>query len=332
MIPRPWVRRLTDRPDAATLLLCFPHAGGAASAYRDWAAHVPADTELWAAPYPGREDRIASPLIDSMDWLVDAMVSAIEPALDRPVVVFGHSMGGSVAHEFTLRLAALRPGLVRRLVVSARPAPTAWAPCVDPVHELDDDGVVTEVAALGGPTDALADPQLRQLLLPMIRNDFRLIESYRPSEAVLDVDLVVLAGTRDSSLAVEHTAGWAEATTGPFARHIYEGDHFYLHDHLADVVSRVTSRADTTWSPPAMTDAPFTVDRLRASIAEVLGVPAVEVTPDASLFELGLDSMKMMMLSVQWQSHGVEIPFGELAERPTVEAWSTLLTKTASAR
>ncbi|GGK04482.1 hypothetical protein GCM10010123_38030 [Pilimelia anulata] len=331
MSAEPWLRRYGGRPDARRLLLCFPHAGGAASAYRGWAAHLPPDVELWAAQYPGRENRIAEPLVDTMDALVDALVAAVEPALDRPVLIFGHSMGGSVAHEVAIRLAALRPGLVRRLVISARPAPAAWTPRADPVHRRDDDGVVAEVRALGGSADALADPQLRALLLPMIRNDFRLIETYRPNPAVLDVELVVLAGTDDVSLPVADTAGWSAATTGRFARHVLAGDHFYLHDHLPEVIARVTAPAETR-SPHPMTDDPFTVDRLRGTIAEVLELPVADVTPDASLFELGLDSMKMMMLSVRWQAHGVEIPFGDLAEHPTVEAWSALLGKAAADR
>ncbi|SDD25426.1 alpha/beta fold hydrolase [Actinokineospora iranica] len=316
-VPTPWVRCFRRRPAASTILLCFPHAGGAASAYRDWPAHLPADVELWAVQYPGREDRIAEPLIDTMAELVDAVVKAVEPALDRPVVVFGHSMGASVAHEFTLRL---RPGVARRLVVSARPGPADQRPRADLVHLRDEAGVRAELDLLGGGgAAAMADPQLRDLLLPMIGNDFALIERYRPGPAVLGVDVLAHVGADDPSMPPESADSWAAATTGSFTRHTHPGGHFYLADRLADVIATL---GGSTPEVNHMSEA-FTVEGLREAVAEVLGVSP---DPDANLFELGLDSMRMMMLSVRWQAHGVEVPFADLAEQPTLSAWSKLLT------
>ncbi|PWW65816.1 alpha/beta fold hydrolase [Actinokineospora spheciospongiae] len=322
-IPTPWVRCFAQRPGAARTLLCFPHAGGAASSYRGWTAHLPEDVEQWVVQYPGREDRIAHAVVDEMDALVDAVVAAVEPALgDRPVVVFGHSMGASVAHEVVLRLAELRPGLVRRLVVSGRPGPADQKPREEFVHLRDDAGVTAELTALGGTAaEAFADPQLAAMLLPVIRNDFALIERYRPGGAVLDLEVVAITGDADPSMAAETVDSWAAATTGPFTRHVHPGGHFYLYDHLPAVVEAALAPER---GAGVSSDA-FSVEGLRASVAEVLGVPVEEVGADTGLFELGLDSMRMMMLSVRWQALGVEAPFADLAENPTVRAWSRLL-------
>ena len=322
MTPEPWVRRLAARPGADTVLLCFPHAGGAASAYRDWPALLPAHVEPWAVQYPGRENRSGEALIDDLRALADAAAAAIEPALDRPVVVFGHSMGASVAHEFTLRL---RPGPVRALVVSARPGPARQKPRTTPVHLRDDLGILAELDLLGG-APVPADPELRALLLPMIRSDFRLIETYRPGADRLAVDLTVISGDADPSLLAEDTRCWRKATTGRFDRHVLPGGHFYLTDHLRAVTSLVVAAAEREDDTMSEHGDVFSPDGLRAAIAEVLDVPSAEVTDDASLFELGLDSMRMMMLSARWQAYGVEVPFGALAERPTITAWSALLT------
>lgn len=338
----PWLRRLDARPRASRILLCFPHAGGAASAYRGWPALVPDDVEPYAVQYPGRETRMREPLIDTMDTLVKEALAAIEPELDRPVTVFGHSMGASVAHEFTLGLTRLRPGLVERLVVSARPGPFAQRAPVRPVHERDDAGVRAALVALGGGGGEVLDhPELRELLLPMIRNDFRLIERYRPGSGVLDVDVTAFTGDADPSMRAELIEAWEAATTGRFACRVLPGGHFYLHDHLPEVVAAATERVTpdpdritpVKEHPMADSDeitAALSVEGLRASIAEVLGVDAAEVTPEAGLFELGLDSMRMMQLSVRWQALGLEVPFADLAEKPTVEAWSELLTGLAA--
>ncbi|MFC4565275.1 alpha/beta fold hydrolase [Nocardiopsis mangrovi] len=349
-VPVPWVRRFAPprhgggrgagrgAPPARTLL-CFPHAGGAASAYGEWAALVPEGVEVWAVQYPGREDRIGAPLIDGMAALVAAVAAAVGPAPAGPVTVFGHSMGASVAHEFTLALARTRPGLVDRLVVSARPGPAAQAPVADPVHLRDDAGVRDALKVLGGGGgDALADPQMAALLMPVIRNDFRLIERYRPGAGLLDVDVVALAGDADPAMPAGLIDAWGAATTGAFTSLVLPGGHFYLNDHLPAVIDaaftptrceeqQMSSQDQAAEQAQAAAAAEAVgVDGLRAAIAEVLGVEPAEVAPDASLFELGLNSMSMMSLSVRWQALGIEAPFGELAERPTIAAWSELLT------
>jgi pyochelin biosynthetic protein PchC len=348
----PWLRRLDARPGAGRILLCFPHAGGAASTYRGWPALVPDDVEPYAVQYPGRETRMREPLIDDMETLVKEALAAIEPELDRPVTVFGHSMGASVAHEFTLGLARLRPGLVERLVVSARPGPFAQRAPARPVHRRDEAGVRSALAALGGGGGEVLDhPELRELLMPMIRNDFRLIECYRPGDGVLDVDVTAFAGDADPSMRAELIEAWEAATTGRFTARVLPGGHFYLHDHLPEVVAETTRPVEpaepTESAEPARSTGPtpvkehpmadsdeitaaLSVEGLRASIAEVLGVEADQVTPEAGLFELGLDSMRMMQLSVRWQALGLEVPFADLAEQPTVEAWSKLLTGLAA--
>ncbi|WP_197523447.1 thioesterase II family protein [Actinokineospora pegani] len=240
-VPAPWVRRYTRQPGASRVVLCFPHAGGAASSFRGWADHLPPDTEQWVVQYPGREDRIAHPVIDAMDPLVDAVVTEVVPALAATgarVVLFGHSMGASVAHEVALRAAAERPGLVQRLVVSGRPGPATQRAKHEPVHLRDTAGLLDALAWLGGTVpEALANPQLAELLLPVIRNDFQLIERYRASRGVLDIDVVAITGDDDPSMPAEAADDWRAATTGAFTRHTHPGGHFYLYDNLPEVVA-----------------------------------------------------------------------------------------------
>src|SRR3546814_4467064 len=93
-----WFVRARPRPAAELRLFCFPHAGGAASSYFAWAGALEAVDVLAVQP-PGREGRLAEPLIADMTTLLDRLVAAIEPQLDRPFVFFGHSMGALVAFE-----------------------------------------------------------------------------------------------------------------------------------------------------------------------------------------------------------------------------------------
>ncbi|MFC5722991.1 thioesterase II family protein [Streptomyces gamaensis] len=224
-------------------LVCFPHAGGTAGFYRDWADRLPADCALWAVQYPGRENRIDEPCLDDMSVLAAHLTEVLLPRADVPLTLFGHSMGASVAHEVARRLTAHRPGSVHHLIVSARQGPSRQ-PAVPPgqmTHLLPDDGVVAALRALGGDVRALADPDLRAVLLPAIRADHRLIESYRPAPGVrLRTDITALAATDDPSAPVTDVAAWAEATHGSFALHTFPGGHFYLAEHRAAVIEAIT--------------------------------------------------------------------------------------------
>ncbi|MFH0518628.1 phosphopantetheine-binding protein [Streptomyces sp. M41] len=70
---------------------------------------------------------------------------------------------------------------------------------------------------------------------------------------------------------------------------------------------------------------PFTLERLRRDIAELLYVDADDVEVDVNVFHQGLDSVRMMMLVEGWRADGAEVGFAELAERPTLNDWSALL-------
>src|SRR5689334_14969295 len=94
-----WFRRYRRVTDPRLRLVCFPHAGGSASAYRSWAALLPSDVDMLAVQYPGRQDRLAEPCLVAMEQLTDAIVTALAPLCDRPLALFGHSMGASLAHE-----------------------------------------------------------------------------------------------------------------------------------------------------------------------------------------------------------------------------------------
>ncbi|MER7667591.1 thioesterase domain-containing protein [Kitasatospora sp. NPDC096128] len=115
----------------------------------------------------------------------------------------------------------------------------------DPLRPLPRSAVTRLlVAALLGGTQAavLDDPDLRELLLPIIRNDYRLIDRYRRSTDAprLRADLLALTGDRDPQVTVEQARGWAATTDGAFSLHVLAGDHFYLVPAAAEV-ARLTA-------------------------------------------------------------------------------------------
>ncbi|MFF2076054.1 thioesterase II family protein [Kitasatospora sp. NPDC058162] len=223
----------------ALRLVCFPHAGGGASFFRSWPAHLDPSTELLAVQYPGRENRFREPLVPDLATLADAVAEHLRPLPPLPTVLFGHSMGAAVAYETLLRLEAAGDSPVLRLCVSGRAPDTAPGP-----GDHTDEQLVRTVQELGGTQAAvLDDPDLRELLLPIIRNDYRLIDRYRrsPDAPRLRADLLALTGDRDPQVTVEQARGWAATTDGAFSLHVLAGDHFYLVPAAAEVARLAAS-------------------------------------------------------------------------------------------
>ncbi|WP_031079859.1 thioesterase II family protein [Streptomyces sp. NRRL S-118] len=231
--PSSWLTRHTrpDRP--ARRLVCFPHAGGAASFYRPWARYADPSTELLAVQYPGRENRFREPLVPAMDPLASAVAAELLALPPLPTVFFGHSMGAAVAYETLLRLEGAGAVHVTRLCVSGRSPDDAAGPAI-----RTDDEIVEAVMSLGGTHAAvLDDPDMRELLLPVLRNDYHLIDGYRrPADAPpLHADVHALTGDRDPRVTPAEAAGWGALTSGAFTLTVLEGDHFYLVPAIEEV-------------------------------------------------------------------------------------------------
>jgi len=244
----PWLRGLGAEPaQPAARLVCFPHAGGGAGAYRPLAAAL-ADTaraqrsgpyETLAVQYPGRQERIHEERLEDLTELAEHAFRAVLPLADRPLTLLGHSMGAIVAYEVARRLegAGAAPA---HLIVSG-----AWAP--DRVRDRgvrlrDDDGLVEELRTTRG-TDPrlLRYPDVLAMALPVLRGDYTALETYRHRPGrPLTAPVTALVGDADPVVDVPEAAAWQRHTRGPFRLRVFPGgDHFYLTAHWPDLAGHV---------------------------------------------------------------------------------------------
>ncbi len=226
-------------------LVCFPHAGGVPDMFRSWpaslAAAARADIGVHAVCYPGRRDRLHEAPVNRMEPVADAVAAALEPLTDRPIVLFGHSMGASVAHEVARRMVAAGhpPAL---LAVSGREAPHAVAP--RGVVAGGDAAIVADVIALDPRSrEVLADPGLRELVLPPIRADYELVEAYGPRVYLpLPVPVMAYAGNADPVTTVADVRAWSSATTREFGCRVFGGGHFFLDEYRGELLDDLAGR------------------------------------------------------------------------------------------
>lgn len=224
-----WIIQPAPNRHARLRLFCFPYAGGGASIFRDWPASLPADSEVCPIQPPGREGRLFETPFVHVDALVAALAPEIRPYLDLPYLLFGHSMGALIAFKLTRLLRAQRIAQPRRLLVSGYRAPHL-PDRHPPVYALPDSDLIAHVRNLGGaPPAVLEQAELMALLLPSLRADFQLCDTYTYSpEPPLSIPISAFGGVHDSEVSADEIEGWKEHTTRPCAVRMLPGNHFFL--------------------------------------------------------------------------------------------------------
>jgi len=231
---------------AETRLFLFPYAGAGPAVFGTWIAELPDRLEGYVAHYPGRGSRHNEPPLKRLAALVDGLAQSIQPLLDKPFALFGHSLGGLAAFELARRLRQNQLPQPTVLFISACRAPHIPDPHA-PIHGLSDPEFLQSLQQLNGiPSGLLDQPDAIQLLLPILRADFEAVEShpFNAGEPPLDCPILVFGGLDDPRVSRDHLKGWSLHTNSRFESQHFPGDHFFINNVKDSIIETIAASSD----------------------------------------------------------------------------------------
>ncbi len=237
-----WLPQMKRIVNPRMRLLCFPYAGATKHLFARWPDALPPWLDVRALQAPGRGARSRESSIRRFPDLIDALMPHVGSLLDRPVALFGHSMGAVIAFEIARRLDRLGAPPVHLYVAGCR-APQN--PDFDlPPMDASDHDLLADLRQLNGtPLEVFDVPELIQLLLPLLRADYAVLHSYAfvPGPP-LTCPMTVLAGEDDDRETRDGRGeGWRELTTGRWSTVTFPGDHFFVRSAAAALLAHLTA-------------------------------------------------------------------------------------------
>jgi medium-chain acyl-[acyl-carrier-protein] hydrolase len=223
-----WIACRKPNPQARLRLFCFPYAGIGASIFRTWSDGLPADVEVCPVQFPGRGTRLMEAPFTQLSPLVQALAQTLVPLLDKPFAFFGHSLGALVGFELARQLRRQSGVQPVRLFVSADRAPQI--PHRErPIHALPEGEFLVELRRLNGiPGKVLEEAELMQIMLPVLRADFAVYETYvHSTEPPLNCPISTFGGLQDHRVSRGDLEAWRDQTSGSFSLRMFPGDHFF---------------------------------------------------------------------------------------------------------
>ncbi|AVP97142.1 putative thioesterase [Ahniella affigens] len=242
----PWLVPTRSNPSARLRLFCFAYAGGGASAFASLARSLPSSVEILSVQLPGREGRFHESPLTQLPEVMDGVARAVGDVLDKPYLLFGHSLGALIAFELTRHFAAQARPLPSALIVSGKRAPQMPSRR-RPFSRLPDEEFIQEIANYKGtPASVLENRELMELVLPRLRADARLFDDYEyRASGPLPCPIVAFGGTDDPHVNLDELAAWRELTT-TFSSRVFEGDHFFIHGNQHPVASALSEVIEST--------------------------------------------------------------------------------------
>ena len=227
-------------------IFCFPFAGGSVNTYFSWKDEFADDVELVLVQPPGRGARILEKAHESMQDYTGELLKHQDYMTNVPYILFGHSLGAKVAFELAIHLIDNNCPAPVSLVASGSRAPHTSSRKV-PTFDLPDDEFIHEIHGLNGtPIEIMQNEEMMGLVLPVLRADLKVAETYLSEKHAMPFPIVVFSGDSDPSINDEEVHAWQELSEFEVEMNMLPGDHFFINQHGKVLTERIALLAQNT--------------------------------------------------------------------------------------
>lgn len=221
-------------------LFCVPYAGGSAVVFNSWKKYLDPRIELIPIELAGRGKRIQHPFYDTVEDAVDDIFNIVKSELTgvEEYAFFGHSMGGMLIYELAQKIKQMGIKQPKHLIFSGRNVPHILEEKEKDYHLLDEENFRKKIIDLGGtPPEFFEYPELLELFIPLLRNDFRLaaVDYHKREITPFDCNISIFVG-KTEDMTAEQIDGWKDHTMGVCSTYYFNGGHFFLHDEVPQMM------------------------------------------------------------------------------------------------
>ncbi len=225
------------------MLFCLPYAGGSEEMYFKWEKYLHPLIKLYPVPLKGRGKRFNEAFYESLEDAVDDIFEFIDSKIsDDDYAIYGHNMGGLLAYELYYKIMDKNRKVPKHIFISGHKAPNI-ANDREKIHTLSDDEFLKKIIEYGGINDeAIENGELLEGFLPIIRNDFKIIENYNyiKREDKINCNITLFTGDEDF-ITFHEMIEWENYANKDLRIHTFNGNHFFINNNIEGITSIINN-------------------------------------------------------------------------------------------
>jgi surfactin synthase thioesterase subunit len=221
------------------ILLCLPYAGGSQIIYYKWNKLLDPSLSLYPIELKGRGRRFNETFYENFEEAIDDIFNIIKNEIsNNRYAIYGHSMGSLLAYELYYKIVEAGYNKPDHLFLSGYHAPNIIRN-EDHIYGLSDDEFLKRIMEFGGtPIEIANDEELLHIFVPIIRNDFRILENYnyKKRKTKISCDVTIINGRKDS-ISIGDILAWKEHVCKGFKVYNLDGDHFFINCNAENITN-----------------------------------------------------------------------------------------------
>jgi surfactin synthase thioesterase subunit len=224
-------------------LFCLPFAGASKYSYNGFVACAPKNIKVIPIDLPGRGSRLSESLLSDIDLIVNDIFNQIKHLLSFPYAIYGHSMGSLTGYLLTKTILSHQLQKPVHLFFSGCIAPSIRkTPVIN--SSLPSDLFKRRLMEYGGiPEEVLVNDDLMKFFEPILRSDFKVVESFRYYETIpFNIPIDIFLGTEENA-SYEDVLAWQFETHAKISVSRFPGKHFFIFGREKEIMNIIASKA-----------------------------------------------------------------------------------------